>query len=132
MKSAMNFAVSRLLVVLSTMVVATAQAHQGDVPPSADDVVAKMAQLDAERQTQLAGYRATRHYVAVNKQRRAEMVVVVTCASDGTQQFTIQSEEGSHAIRKHVFYKMLRRRARHPMAPHVRVRASPQPTTNSR
>lgn|SRR5262249_20468880 len=108
MKSAMNFAVSRLLVVLSTMVVATAQAPEGGTSPSADDVLAKMSQLDVERQTQLTGYRAIRHYVAVNKQRRAEMVVVVTCSSDGTQQFTIQSEEGSHAIRKHVFYKMLK------------------------
>src|SRR4029077_3950310 len=38
---------------------------------------------------------------------RAEMVVRVTCGSDGAKQFSILSEEGSSAIRKHVFYKLL-------------------------
>jgi MucB/RseB N-terminal domain len=108
MKTAVNSVVSRLWIVVSLIVVAGAQARESDVLPSADYVVARMVQSDVERQTQLAGYTARSHYVAVNKQRRAEMVVGVSCADDGTKQFTIQSEDGSHAIRKHVFYKMLK------------------------
>jgi hypothetical protein len=74
---------------------------------SADDVVAKMMQFDAQRQAELTGYTATRRYVAVNKNRHAEMLVRVECASDGVKQFTILSEEGSGSIRKHVFQKLL-------------------------
>src|SRR5215813_2727354 len=74
---------------------------------SAEDLVAKMMQLDAQRQSELTGYTATRRYVAVNKKRHAEMVVHVDCASDGAKQFTIVSEEGSGSIRKHVFEKLL-------------------------
>jgi hypothetical protein len=36
------------------------------------------------------------------------MVVAVTCAENSEKQFTILSEDGSYAIRKHVFYKMLK------------------------
>jgi outer membrane lipoprotein-sorting protein len=76
------------------------------VPP-AQDVVEKMMQFDAQRQSQLTGYTATRRYVAVNKTRHAEMTVHVECARDGAKQFTIVSEEGSGSIRKHVFQKLL-------------------------
>jgi outer membrane lipoprotein-sorting protein len=75
--------------------------------PSADAVVAKMMELDAQRQSGLTGYAAVRRYVAVNKKRRAEMLVRITCSSDGAKQFSILSEEGSGSIRKHVFYKLL-------------------------
>jgi hypothetical protein len=34
-----------------------------------------MIQLDNQRHAQLQGYTATRHYVAVNKHHRAEMLV---------------------------------------------------------
>ncbi len=94
-----------LAVVLSAATIATAQTD--DPLPSAEDVVAKMMQFDAQRQFQLTGYTATRHYVAVNKNRRAEMLVHVDCASDGAKQFTVLSEEGSGSIRKHVFHKLL-------------------------
>ena len=67
----------------------------------------KMMQFDAERQSELTGYVATRHYVAVNKSRRAEMVVHVTCDGAGAKQFTILGEKGSGSIRKHVFHKIL-------------------------
>jgi hypothetical protein len=67
-----------------------------------------MLQQDAQRKAQLTGYTATRHYVAVNEQRKAEMLVEVTCTSNGEKQFNILSEDGSSAIRKHVFYKMLK------------------------
>ena len=54
-----------------------------------------------------AGYTAVRRYVAVNKQRRAEMFVRVSCDSNGAEEFTIVSEQGSGAIRKYVFHKLL-------------------------
>ena len=87
--------------------VSLASAQASAPVPSAEDLVAKMMQLDAQRQSELTGYTATRRYVAVNKKRHAEMVVHVDCASDGAKQFTIVSEEGSGSIRKHVFEKLL-------------------------
>jgi hypothetical protein len=66
-----------------------------------------MLRSDVERRSELTGYTALRRYVAVNGDRRAEMVARVDCSPEGTKQFTIISEEGSNAIRKHVFYKML-------------------------
>jgi outer membrane lipoprotein-sorting protein len=87
--------------------VAFASAQSGDPLPSAQDVVAKMMQFDAQRQAELTGYTATRRYVAVNKNRHAEMTVHVECASDGSKQFTVLSEQGSGSIRKHVFQKLL-------------------------
>jgi hypothetical protein len=94
-----------LAIVLSAATIASAQT--GDPLPSAEDVVAKMMQFDAQRQAQLTGYTAIRHYVAVNKNRRAEMLVRVTCDSSGAKQFSILSEEGSGSIRKRVFHKLL-------------------------
>ena len=105
MKSATNNALSTLVIVLSAVMVGPAQTS---TPlPSSNDVVARMMQFDAQRQTQLSGYTATRRYVAVNRKRWAEMLVRVTCASDGVKEFSIVSEKGSGAIRKHVFYKLL-------------------------
>jgi outer membrane lipoprotein-sorting protein len=94
-----------LTIVLSAATIASAQT--GDPLPSAQDVVAKMTQFDAQRQSQLTGYTAMRHYAAVNKSRHAEMLVRVTCDSSGAKQFSILSEEGSGSIRKHVFHKLL-------------------------
>lgn len=109
MKSAINHASSALLIALSAVTVASAQTN--NTAPSADSVVAKMMQLDAQRQAELTGYSAVRRYVAINKKRRAEMVVRVSCAVDGSKQFSIVSEEGSGYIRKHVFHKLLNEEA---------------------
>ena len=79
----------------------------GNPLPSADDVVARMLEVDASRQSQLTGYTAARRYVAVNRQRRAEMLVHVSCDGDGAKQFTVVAEEGSEAIRKYVFHRLL-------------------------
>ena len=89
------------------LLVALASAQASAPLPSAENVVEKMMQFDAQRQSELTGYMATRRYVAVNKKRRAEMLVRVECSSDGAKQFTILSEEGSGSIRKHVFQKLL-------------------------
>lgn len=92
----------------NVLFVATITSAQSSGPlPPAQDVVAKMMQLDAQRQSELTGYTATRRYVAVNKNRRAEMTVHVECAKDGSKQFTVISEDGSGSIRKHVFQKLL-------------------------
>jgi len=109
MKSAIRNTLSTLVIVLSAMMVALAQTS--NPLPSANDVVARMMQFDAQRQSELTGYTATRRYVAVNKKRRAEMLVRVTCGSDGAKQFSIVSEEGSGSIRKHVFDKLLNEEA---------------------
>jgi outer membrane lipoprotein-sorting protein len=90
---------------LLSLPLASAQAR-GALPPAAS-VVEKMLQFDAQRQSELTGYTATRRYVAVNKTRHAEMTVHVECARDGAKQFTILSEAGSGAIRKHVFQKLI-------------------------
>jgi hypothetical protein len=105
MKLAIKKGAFALLIAISSGPLVSAQT--GSAHPSASVVVAKMMELDAQRQSELAGYAAVRRYVAVNKKRRAEMLVRVVCGSDGAKQFTILSEEGSGSIRKHVFYKIL-------------------------
>src|SRR5215475_9987825 len=109
MKSSRKKALFILLVAVSAVVVSPAQSRPQF--PSTDSVVAKMMEFDAHRQSELNGYTAVRRYVAVNKKRRAEMLVRVTCASDGVKQFSVLSEEGSGSIRKHVFYKLLNEEA---------------------
>jgi hypothetical protein len=92
-----------------TVFTATSASSQTTGPlPSADDVVSRMVRSDIERRSELTGYTALRRYAVVSKDRQAEMVVRLDCSPEGTKQFTIISEEGSSAIRKHVFYKMLR------------------------
>jgi hypothetical protein len=94
-----------LVVMISAVTIASAQTS--DPLPSAEDVVAKMMRFDAQRQSELTGYTALRHYAAMNKKRHAEMLVRVACDSSGAKEFTIVSEEGSGSIRKHVFHKLL-------------------------
>src|SRR6266567_2692266 len=91
MKSAIKNGFFALLIAISAGPLASAQTSSA--PPSANGVVAKMMELDAQRQFELAGYAAVRRYVAVNKKRRAEMLVRVTCGIDGAKQFSILSEE---------------------------------------
>ena len=95
-----------LAIVVSAVTIVSAQTGSDSIP-SADDVVAKMMQFDAQRQSALTGYTAMRRYTAVNKSRHAEMLVRVACDSSGAKQFSIVSEEGAGSIRKHVFHKLL-------------------------
>ena len=81
MKLTIKNAIFTLAIVVSVATIAAAQAREP--LPSAEDVVTKMMQFDAQRQSELTGYTATRRYVAVNKKRHAEMLVRVECASDG-------------------------------------------------
>jgi hypothetical protein len=105
MRPTIKLAVSALAIMLSAVTSASSQV--GDPLPPADEVVAKMMRMDLERRSELTGYSAQRRYVAVNQNRRAEMVVRLDCSPEGAKQFTILSEAGSSSIRKHVFYKML-------------------------
>jgi hypothetical protein len=105
MKTIIKNSLVALTILLSALRIASAQ--NSDPLPSAHDVVARMMEFDGRRQSEMTGYAATRHYVAVNKSRRAEMIVHVTCDSNGTKQFAVLSEEGSGAIRKRVFHKLL-------------------------
>jgi outer membrane lipoprotein-sorting protein len=105
MKVAMNSAILALLLGFLTTTIVTAQTD--DPQATAGAIVERVLEQDALRRAQLNGYTATRHYIAVNKQRRAEMLVEITCTTNNGKRFTILSEEGSSAIRKHVFYKML-------------------------
>src|ERR1700723_2735508 len=100
MKIALNSVIPALLLGFLTTAIVTAQTD--DPPVTADGIVERMLQHDAVRRAQINGYTATRHYIAVNKQRRAEMLVRITCASNGEKEFAILSEQGSSAIRKHV------------------------------
>ncbi|MFY9905441.1 MAG: hypothetical protein WAK62_09865 [Terriglobales bacterium] len=92
-------------IVLAAATITSAQI--GNPLPSAEDVVAKMMQFDAQRQSELTGYTAVRRYAADNKSRHAQMLVRVTCDNSGAKQFSILFEEGSGSIRKHVFSKLL-------------------------
>jgi hypothetical protein len=82
-----------------------------DSVPSAADIVARMAERDAERHTSFSGYTVLRRYDVVNMHRHAEMLVRVVCTADGGKQFSILHEEGSGAIRNHVLRKVLEEEA---------------------
>jgi len=105
MKSTIKNVLSTLAIALCVVTISSAQTS--DPLPSAEEVVAKMMQFDAQQQSEQTGYTAVRHYAAVNKKRHAEMLVRVSCDSSGAKKFTIVSEEGSGSIRKHVFHKLL-------------------------
>jgi len=106
----MRLGMKRMIFSLAIAVAAGANtlAQTSDLQPSTDEVVAKMMEADAVRQSHMAGYTAFQVYIAVNGERRAEMRVRVDCSFDGVKQFTVLSEDGSGSIRKHVFSKMLR------------------------
>jgi outer membrane lipoprotein-sorting protein len=90
---------------LSTTPRVSSQTH--DSLPSAEDIVARMTARDAERRAAFAGYSVMRQYEVTNRNRHAEMLVRLVCTPDGAKQFSTLYEEGSGAIRKHVFRKML-------------------------
>jgi hypothetical protein len=74
-----------------------------------DEVVARMIARDNERQAALHGYTAARHYVLENRRhnKRAEMVVRMTCLKDGSKQFQTISTSGWGGAQKHVFPRLL-------------------------
>jgi len=77
--------------------------------PSADDVVAKMMELENQRLSAFRGYTSGRRYVLENSRhrKRAEMVVKVECLDNGSKQFETVSTSGWGAARSHVFPRLL-------------------------
>jgi len=77
--------------------------------PTADEIVARMAVHDLQRQSSIEGYSGMRRYVLENEKlkKRAEMLVKIKGDEDGTKHFEIVSEEGWKAAHKHVLHKML-------------------------
>jgi MucB/RseB N-terminal domain len=77
--------------------------------PTSEEIVARMAAHDLERQASIAGYAGMRRYILENYsfQKRAEMLVRVEGDQDGTKHFEVVSEEGWKAANTHVLRKML-------------------------
>ena len=80
-----------------------------ETPPTAEEIVARMAAHDLARQASIDGYAGMRRYVLENQkfQKRAEMLVHVQGDRDGTKHFEVVSEDGWKAAHKHVLHKML-------------------------
>jgi hypothetical protein len=98
-----------LALVAALFLAAAASAQTSNHLPTADDVVGKMMEFDAQRRSELIGYTAIRRYQAANgKHHHAEMLVGVACARDGSEDFNILSEEGSGWIRGHIFRRLLK------------------------
>jgi len=98
-----------LAVVLFQLPAATISAAQDATPLSAGEVVERMVQRDAQRQSLIQGYGGMRRYVLENNgmHKHAEMLVRVIGDSDGTKHFEVLSEQGWKAAQKHVLRKML-------------------------
>jgi Outer membrane lipoprotein-sorting protein len=76
---------------------------------SADEVIAKLIDRNAQRDKLGAGYAGSRRYVLENERlnKRAEMLVSVKCDPDGRKHFEVVSEEGWKSANKRVVHKML-------------------------
>ena len=76
---------------------------------SADEVIAKLIDRNAQRDKLGAGYTGSRRYVLENERlnKRAEMLVSVKCDPDGRKHFEVVSEEGWKSANKRVVRKML-------------------------
>jgi outer membrane lipoprotein-sorting protein len=78
--------------------------------PGVDEILARMAEHDAQRAAALQGYTATRRYLLQNENhhKRAEMFVTVRCHEDGSKEFETLAESGWGGARKYVFPKLLK------------------------
>lgn len=76
---------------------------------SADEVMARVAERDGQRERLGGGYSGSREYVLYNHRlnKRAEMVASVVCDTNGTKRFEVISEDGWKSANKHVLRKML-------------------------
>jgi hypothetical protein len=99
-----------LLSALLLIVTNSAIAAEGPgIPPTAEEIVNRMAAHDLARQGSIEGYVGVRRYVLENHKyhKRAEMLVQVQGNQDGTKHFEIISQEGWGGANKHVLRKML-------------------------
>jgi len=100
------------LILPSMLILATASLHvlRGEQPtPTADEVVATMFARDGARELASGGYAGNREYVLENHkfQKRAQMLVRVTCERNGTKHFEVMSEDGWKSANKRVLRQML-------------------------
>jgi hypothetical protein len=81
-----------------------------DKPPrlAVEEIVGRMVRADDGRVASLGGYTGTRRYRFENKRvdKRAEMVVRLTCTPTGGKTFELLSASGSAFVRDHVLEKM--------------------------
>jgi len=75
----------------------------------ADDIIARMLYRNNQREKLQGGYNGSRRYLLENAKldKRAEMLVSVSCDPDGTKHFEVLSEQGWTSANKHVLRKML-------------------------
>jgi len=82
-----------------------------DTPPqlAVEQVVDRMVRADESRVAALGGYTGMRRYRFENKRvnKRAEIVVRLTCTNTGAKTFEVISESGSAFVRSHVLRKMI-------------------------
>jgi negative regulator of sigma E activity len=103
----------RLLVSTLYLICASVAAAADDPvtqsPPTAEEVVSRMAASDLHRQSSIDGYAGMRRYVLENRKlkKRAEMLVRVKGDADGTKHFEVISEDGWKSANSHVLRKML-------------------------
>src|SRR5215468_12221152 len=101
----------RLLLLALLLFVANSAiaADDSGTPPTAVEIVNRMAAHDLARQASIEGYAGMRRYVLENHKfnKRAEMLVQVRGDRDGTKHFEILSKEGWGGAHKHVLHKML-------------------------
>jgi hypothetical protein len=91
-------------------VLATVTAAENTMPVlTVEDVVSRMVKADEKRIAEFPGYTAKRRYSLENKRvnKRAEILVQVTCTSAGSRTFAVLSESGSSIIRSRVIRKMI-------------------------
>ena len=83
--------------------------HAEQPTPTADEVVATMLARDSERELASGGYTGDREYVLDNHklQKRAQMLVRVTCGRNGAKHFEVISEDGWKSANKRVLRQML-------------------------
>src|SRR6516162_5957362 len=86
---------------------ALVRALHGQQPaPAADEVVATMLMRDGAREAASGGYTGSREYILENHRlnKRAEMVVTITCDRNGEKHFLLISEDGWKSANKHVLH----------------------------
>jgi hypothetical protein len=83
--------------------------HAQTLAPTADEVVATMLLRDGVRETASGGYTGRREYILENHRfdKRAEMLVSITCDRSGEKRFEVISEDGWKSANKRVLRQMV-------------------------
>ena len=105
-----GISVGLCMIFLNNAVLASAMAAETALPVlTVEDVVSRMVQADEKRISEFQGYTAKRRYYIENKRvnKRAEIMVRVTCTSTGSRSFDVISESGSNIIRSRVLRKII-------------------------